>query len=159
MKNLQMPYSYISVSEEELRSISGGGPLGDAFDLSFSNLRLDDLFFSGGLISLSFTFVPMLLFNVVKTGFNFVVSAYDTIADLFHFSHEEREMVQYISDQQQPLQRRQSQERSRCKVSALVTPLSEEYPLLIFVNPGKQSISAASTSSASFFESPYRCIT
>ena len=81
-------------------SISGGGPLGDALDLFFSNLRLDDLFFSGGLISLSFTFVPMLLFNVVKTGFNFVVSAYDTIADLFHFSHEEREMVQYISDQQ-----------------------------------------------------------
>ena len=28
MKNLQMPHSYISVSEEELRSISGGGPLG-----------------------------------------------------------------------------------------------------------------------------------
>ena len=99
MKNLQMPHSYISVSEEELRSISGGGPLGDALDLFFSNLRLDDLFFSGGLISLSFTFVPMLLFNVVKTGFNFVVSAYDTI-DLFHFSHEERDMVQYISDQQ-----------------------------------------------------------
>ena len=72
MKNLQMPHSYISVSEEELRSISGGGPLGDALDLFFSNLRLDDLFFSGGLISLSFTFVPMLLFNVVKTGFNFV---------------------------------------------------------------------------------------
>ena len=94
------PHSYISVSEEELRSISGGGPLGDALDLFFSNLRLDDLFFSGGLISLSFTFVPMLLFNVVKTGFNFVVSAYDTIADLFHFSHEERDMVQYISDQQ-----------------------------------------------------------
>ena len=116
MKNLQMPHSYISVSEEELRSISGGGPLGDALDLFFSNLRLDDLFFSGGLISLSFTFVPMLLFNVVKTGFNFVVSAYDTIADLFHFSHEERDMVQYISDQQQPLQRLQSQERSRCRL-------------------------------------------
>ena len=47
MKNLQMPRSYISVSEEELRSISGGGPLGDALDLFFSNLRLDDLFFSG----------------------------------------------------------------------------------------------------------------
>ena len=26
MKNLQMPHSYISVSEEELRSISGGPP-------------------------------------------------------------------------------------------------------------------------------------
>ena len=36
MKNLQMPHSYISVSEEELRSISGGGPLGDALDLFFS---------------------------------------------------------------------------------------------------------------------------
>ena len=43
MKNLQMPHSYISVSEEELCSISGGGPLGDALDLFFSNLRLDDL--------------------------------------------------------------------------------------------------------------------
>lgn len=41
-ENLQMPHSYISVSEEELRSISGGGPLGDALDLFFSNLRLDD---------------------------------------------------------------------------------------------------------------------
>ena len=30
--------------QEELRSISGGGPLGDALDLFFSNLRLDDLF-------------------------------------------------------------------------------------------------------------------
>ena len=112
MKNLQMPHSYISVSEEELRSISGGGPLGDALDLFFSNLRLDDLFFSGGLISLSFTFVPMLLFNVVKTGFSFVVSAYDTIADLFHFSHEEREMVQYISDQQQRREEEKEQAQS-----------------------------------------------
>ena len=90
MKNLQMPHSYASVPEEELYSIVGGGPLGDALDLFFNNLRLDDFFFSGGLISFSFTFVPLLLFNVVKTGFNFVVGAYDTISDLFHFSREER---------------------------------------------------------------------
>ena len=108
MKNLQMPHS-----EEEQRSISGGGPLGDALDLFFNNLRLDDLFFSGGLISLSFTFVPMLLFNVVKTGFSFVVSAYDTIADLFHFSHEERDMVQYISDQQQRREEKKEQEQAQ----------------------------------------------
>lgn len=110
MKKLQMPHSYISVSEEEQRSISGGGPLGDALDLFFDNLRLDDLFFSGGLISLSFTFVPMLLFNVVKTGFNFVVSAYDIIADLFHFSHEERDMVQYISDQQRREEKKEQEQ-------------------------------------------------
>ena len=55
MKNLQMPHSYASVPEEELYSISGGGPLGDALDLFFNNLRLDDIFFGGGLISFSFT--------------------------------------------------------------------------------------------------------
>ena len=93
MKNLQMPHSYASVPEEELYSISGGGPLGDALDLFFSNLRLDDIFFGGGLISFSFTFVPLLLFNVVKTGFNFVVGAYDTLSNLFHFSREEKEML------------------------------------------------------------------
>ena len=54
----------------------------------------------------------MLLFNVVKTGFNFVVSAYDTIADLFHFSHEERDMVQYISEQQQRREEEKEQAQS-----------------------------------------------
>ena len=74
MKNLQMPHSYASVpGRGAVHSISGGGPLGDALDLFFNNLRLDDFFFGGGLISFSFTFVPLLLFNVVKTGFNFVV--------------------------------------------------------------------------------------
>ena len=106
MKKLQMPHSYASVPEEELYSISGGGPLGDLF---FNNLRLDDFFFSGGLISFSFTFVPLLLFNVVKTGFNFVVGAYDTISNLFHFSREEKEMVEYLSDQQQRKQQAQNQ--------------------------------------------------
>ena len=64
-----------------------------------SLLGVAPMYWTVGIIEV-FTFVPMLLFNVVKTGFNFVVSAYDTIADLFHFSHEERDMVQYISDQQ-----------------------------------------------------------
>lgn len=112
MKNLQMPHSYASVPEEELYSIVGGGPLGDALDLFFNNLRLDDFFFSGGLISFSFTFVPLLLFNVVKTGFNFVVGAYDTISNLFHFSREEKEMVEYLSDQQQRKQQAQNQTNS-----------------------------------------------
>ena len=88
MKNLQMPHSYASVPEEELYSISGGGPLGDALDLFFNNLRLDDFFFSGGLIS---------------------VGAYDTISDLFHFSREEKELVEYLSDQQQRKQQAQNQ--------------------------------------------------
>ena len=108
MKELQLPHACTFVSEEELYSISGGGPLGDALDLFFNNLRLDDFFFGGGLISFSFTFVPLLLFNVVKTGFNFVVGAYDTISNLFHFSREEKEMVEYLSDQQQRKQQAQN---------------------------------------------------
>ena len=44
MKNLQMPHSYASVpGRGTAYSISGGGPLGDALDLFFNNLRLDDL--------------------------------------------------------------------------------------------------------------------
>ncbi len=65
----------------------------------------------------------MLLFNVVKTGFNFVVSAYDTIADLFHFSHEERDMVQYISDQQRREEEKGSV-RSRPETGFLNLPSS-----------------------------------
>lgn len=98
MKNLQMPHSYISVSEEELRSISGGGPLGDALDLFFSNLRLDDLFFSGGLISLSFTFVPMLLFNVVRTGYRVAEKLYDSFVARTGRSDETLNALQNYTD-------------------------------------------------------------
>lgn len=101
MKELQLPHACTFVSEEEQRTISGGGPLGDALDLFFANLHLDDFFFGGGLISFSFTFVPMLLFNVVKTGYKILNGAYDSFAKLFHFSHEEEAMVQFINQQQQ----------------------------------------------------------
>ena len=102
MKNLQMPHSYISVSEEELRSISGGGPLGDALDLFFSNLRLDDLFFSGGLISLSFTFVPMLLFRVIKTGVQTGIKLSQQIGRLLGITREATvTAVQYLDNTQQ----------------------------------------------------------
>lgn len=108
MKDLQMPHTYSVVSEQEQRVISGGGPLGDALDLFFTNLHLDDFSFGGGLISFSFTFVPLLLFNVVKVGFRVLNGAYDSFAKLFHFSHEEEAMVQYINEQQQRKQQTQS---------------------------------------------------
>lgn len=110
MKNLQMPHSYISVSEEELRSISGGGPLGDALDLFFSNLRLHDLFFSGGLISLSFTFVPMLLFNAVKTGVVFGFKVYNTLSKWLGFRDDTVESAQRYASQR------------RAEEKAVVTP-------------------------------------
>lgn len=44
MKNLQMPHSYASLSEDEQMQVSGGGPLRDALDAFFGSLHLDDLF-------------------------------------------------------------------------------------------------------------------
>ena len=53
---------------------------GRCADLFFSNLRLDDLFFSGGLISLSFTFVPMLFFRMIKVGVQTGIKMYQQFA-------------------------------------------------------------------------------
>ena len=109
MKKLQLPASYAALSPEEQRTAFGGSEFGDAVGSFFDNLHFGDFFWEGGLLSFSFTFVPLLLFNVVKTGFNFVVGAYDTISDLFHFSREEKELVEYLSDQQQRKQQVQNQ--------------------------------------------------
>ncbi len=56
MKNLQMPHSYISVSEE-LRSFPAAGRWAMHWIFS-SAICVWTIFFSGGLISLSFTFGP-----------------------------------------------------------------------------------------------------
>ena len=97
MKDLQMPHSYAAIPEQEQYSLSGGGPLTDALDAFFGNLRLDDFFFSGGLLSFSFTFVPMLLFNVAKSAFNFGMDLYNRFSDKLHFSDEGNEMMQFLS--------------------------------------------------------------
>ena len=98
MKDLQMPHSYAVIPEDELSSVSGGGPLGDALNLFFGNFQLGDLFFDGGLISFSVTFVPFLLFNVIKTGFGVMMDLNDRFTGLFNFSEEGSEMVQYLSE-------------------------------------------------------------
>ena len=59
MKELQMPASYGRIPEAEQFQIVGGGELADAWNDFTDRLRLDDLFFSGGVLSLSFSFVPM----------------------------------------------------------------------------------------------------
>ena len=96
MKDLQMPHSYAMIPENEQGAISGGGPLGDALNEFFGSFQLDDLFFGGGLISFSFTFVPMLLFNVVRTGVDVVLDAYDSLSHLFGFSQESDEVAHYL---------------------------------------------------------------
>lgn len=94
MKELRLPSSYAALPEEEQRTISGGGELGDALSNFFDNMHLDDLFMGGGLISFSITFVPMLLFNVVKTGVSVAFSIYNNVSRFFGFSSETAEEIQ-----------------------------------------------------------------
>lgn len=68
MKKLQLPSSYAALSPEEQCAAFGGSEFGDAVGSFFDNLHFNDFFWNGGLISFSFTFVPMLLFRVIKTG-------------------------------------------------------------------------------------------
>lgn len=70
MKKLQLPSSYAVLSEEEQRIVSGGGEFKDAVNEFLDHLHLQDLILGRGLISFSISFVPMMLFTVVKTGFN-----------------------------------------------------------------------------------------
>jgi len=97
MKDLRMPHSYAVIPEAEQPGISGGGPLRDALDDFFGNFQLDDFFFGGGLISFSFSFVPMLLFNVVKTGIDVAIDLYHEFSHFFGLSPESSEVVQYLS--------------------------------------------------------------
>ena len=76
MKKLQLPSSYAVLSEEEQRTVSGGGDFKDAVNDFLDHLHLQDLILGRGLISFSISFVPM-LFTVVKTGFNVAVKIYD----------------------------------------------------------------------------------
>ena len=39
----------------------------------------------------------MLLFNVVKTGFGFAMDIYDRFSDLFRFSQEGTDLMQFLS--------------------------------------------------------------
>ena len=68
MKKLQLPSSYAALSPEEQCAAFGGSEFGDAVGSFFDNLHFNDFFWNGGLISFSFTFVPMLLFRMIKTG-------------------------------------------------------------------------------------------
>lgn len=72
MKRIQMPSSYAVVTEEEKALLGGGGAFRDAWSSFTDHLHLNDFFMGGGLLSFSISFVPMLLFNVVKAGFNAV---------------------------------------------------------------------------------------
>ena len=95
MKSIRMPSSYAMVTEEEKSQLSGGGPFRDAWNSFTDQLHFSDFFFGGGLLTVSISFVPNLLFNVVKTGFNIVRSISDGISSLFGFNNVAEDIQNY----------------------------------------------------------------
>ena len=102
MKKLQLPSSYAVLSEEEQRTVSGGGELKDSLDDFFGSLHLYDFTMGGGLISFSITFVPMLLFRVIKTGVQTGIKISQQLGRLLGITREATvTAVQYLDSAQQ----------------------------------------------------------
>lgn len=102
MKKLQLPSSYAALSPEEQFAAFGGSEFGDAVGSFFDNLQFNDFFWNGGLFSFSFTFVPMLLFRVIKTGVQTGIKLSQQIGRLLGITREATvTAVQYLDNTQQ----------------------------------------------------------
>lgn len=102
MKKLQLPSSYAALSPEEQFAAFGGSEFGDAVGSFFDNLHFNDFFWNGGLFSFSFTFVPMLLFRVIKTGVQTGIKLSQQIGRLLGITREATvTAVQYLDNTQQ----------------------------------------------------------
>lgn len=99
MEKLHMPASYAMLPEEELSEIVGGGELGDAWGSFTDNLHFDDFFFQGGILSISISFVPMLLFNVLVSGYRFVDNVYKNLSNWFGFHDDTFAAVSSYTDE------------------------------------------------------------
>lgn len=107
MNKMQLPSSYAAIPEEEQVRISGGGELSDAWKEFTEQLHLDDLFFNGGVISLSFSFVPTLLLHVGIAGYRFVENIYNNISNWFGFHDDTFSALQdYTEDMRQKREER-----------------------------------------------------
>ena len=99
MKELQMPASYGTIPEAEQYQIIGGGELSDAWNDFTDRLHLDDFFYGGGVISLSFSFVPMLLFHVFISSYDFAENAYNNLFNWFGFHDDTLSALQDYTDE------------------------------------------------------------
>lgn len=98
MKSIRMPSSYAVITEEEKSRLGGGGPFRDAWDSFTDHLHFSDFFFGGGLLTVSISFVPTLLFNVVKAGFRVVRNISDSVSSLFGFNNVAEDIQNYTDN-------------------------------------------------------------
>ena len=102
MKKLQLPSSYAALSPEEQCAAFGGSEFGDAVGSFFDNLHFNDFFWNGGLISFSFTFVPMLLFHMIKVGVQTGIKISQQLGRLLGITRETAvTAAQYLDNTQQ----------------------------------------------------------
>ena len=99
MKEMRMPSSYADIPADEQVQISGGGELADAWNNFTEQLHLDDLFYGDGIISLSISFVPMLLIHVVGAGYRFLENAYNNVSEWFGFHDDTFSALQDYTDE------------------------------------------------------------
>ena len=98
MKDLYLPASYASIPEEEQQLVIGGGELQDAWNTFVDNLHLDDLFFGDDVISISISFVPMMLFRVAGACYDFAENIYNNITNWFGIRDNTLDELQSYTD-------------------------------------------------------------
>lgn len=113
MKNLHLPASCAFLSPEEQREILGGGEIKDAWNEFVDNLRMDDFFFNGGLISLSFTFIPTLLFGVVVSVYDYAGTVYNKVKSWFGVQDDTLTSLQNYTDEMRQKQQQQQQQQQQ----------------------------------------------
>lgn len=83
MQNLRMPAHYAAIETSEQRMIQGGGPVSDALADFVENLHLTDIYRGSSVITISFTFVPALLFTAVRAVIGLSQELAGGILDMF----------------------------------------------------------------------------
>ena len=83
MQNLRMPAHYAAIGTSEQRVIQGGGPVSDALVDFMDNLHLTDIYRGSSVITISFTFVPALLFTAVRAVIGLSQELAGGILDMF----------------------------------------------------------------------------
>ncbi len=83
MQNLQLPAHYAEIRPQELCSITGGGEIGDAIGGFFDSLQLTDYRRGGSIFTVTFTFVPALLFTAVRSIYRLGNELVEGVVNIF----------------------------------------------------------------------------
>ena len=99
MKHLCFPASYARLSEEEQCETIGGGDLRSAWSTFTDNLHFGDFSMGSGLLTFSISFVPMLLFNVIRTGYRAAETIYNKLSARYGYQDETLTAFQPYTDE------------------------------------------------------------